>query len=78
MRMTFGYDTVRTPENTEEGELRAARNRVFAACKAANIGFLDGVDPNNVAEKIDEGVTFPAGNEESAIVGRRHTGRAFD
>ena len=43
MRMTFGYDTVRTPENTEEGELKAARDRVFAACKAANIGFLDGV-----------------------------------
>ena len=35
MRMTFGYDTVRTRENTEEGDLRAARDRVFAACKAA-------------------------------------------
>ena len=75
MRMTFGYDTVRTLENTEEGDLKAARDRVFAACQAANIGFLDGVDPANVAAKIDEGVTFPAGNEESAIVGRRHTWR---
>ena len=78
MRMTFGYDTVRTPENTEEGDLKAARHRVFAACKAANIGFLDGVDAGNVAEKIDEGITFPAGDEEAAIAGRRHTGRTLD
>ena len=78
MRMTFGYDTVRTRENTEEGELRAARDRVFAACQAANIGFLDAVYPDTVAERIDEGVTFPAGDEESARVGRLHTGRAFD
>ena len=75
MRMTFGYDTVRTPENTEEGELKAARDRVFAACNAANIGFLDGVDASNVADKIDEGITFPAGDEAAAIAGRRHTGR---
>ncbi len=78
MRMTFGYDTVRTRENTEEGELRAARDRVFAACQAANIGFLDAVYPDTVAEKIDEGVTFPAGDEESARVGRLHTERSFD
>ncbi len=78
MRMTFGYDTVRTRENTEEGELKAARDRVFAACKAAKIGFLDAVYPDTVAEKIDEGVTFPAGDEESARIGRLHTGRTFD
>ena len=76
MRMTFGYDTVRTPENTEEGDLKAARDRVFAACNAANIGFLDGVDAENVAAKIDEGVTFPAGDEKAAIAGRKHTGRS--
>ena len=75
MRMTFGYDTVRTRENTEEGELRAARDQVFAACKAANIGFLDAVYPDTVEDKIAEGVTFPAGNEESAIVGRKYTKR---
>ncbi len=75
MRFTFGYDDVRTRENTEEGELKAARNRVFAACKAANIGFLDAVYPDDVVEKIKEGVTFPAGNEESAAVGRKFTKR---
>ncbi|MDE0299085.1 MAG: aldolase/citrate lyase family protein [Candidatus Poribacteria bacterium] len=75
MRMTFGYDTVRTPENTEEGELKAARDRVFAACNAANIGFLDGVDPDNVVDKIKEGVKFPAGGEEAAAVGRKFTNR---
>ena len=76
MRMTYGYDTVRTRENTEEGELRAARDRVFAACQAANIGFLDAVYPDTVAERIAEGVNFPAGNEESAIAGREYTKRA--
>ena len=75
MRMTFGYGDVRTRENTEEGELKAARNRVFAACKAANIGFLDAVYPDDVVEKIKEGVTFPAGAEESAVVGRKYTNR---
>ena len=76
MRMTFGYDTVRTRENTEEGELKAARDRVFAACQAANIGFLDAVYPDTVVDKIKEGITFPAGDEESAVVGRRFTNRS--
>ncbi|MBV7339383.1 hypothetical protein KFU94_66450 [Chloroflexi bacterium TSY] len=75
MRMTFGYDDVRTRENTEEGELKAACDRIFAACQAANIGFLDAVYPDTVVDKIKEGVTFPAGNEESAKVGRKYTGR---
>lgn len=58
-------------------EMRAVRERVFAACKSAKIAFLDGVSPNNVAEVIEEGVMIGSGGEEAADIGRKYTKRSM-
>ena len=55
--------------------MRDARGRVFAACKKANIAFLNGVSPDNVEQMLDEGVMIGSGNQEAAEIGRKHTKR---
>jgi 4-hydroxy-2-oxoheptanedioate aldolase len=58
--------------------LQDAGNRVLAACKASNLFFLDNVLPENVAQRIDEGVMIGAGRlKEAAEAGRRHTKRTM-
>jgi hypothetical protein len=57
----------------------AGRNeRVFAACRARGIAFLETCTPENIVRKIDEGVGVIAGHrEETARVGRAHTQRTM-
>jgi 4-hydroxy-2-oxoheptanedioate aldolase len=56
--------------------LQDAGDRVLTACQAADVFFLDNVLPENVAQRIDEGVMIGAGRlRESAEVGRRYTKR---
>ena len=55
----------------------AARARLFAACKAVGIAFLNGVNPDNVGAMLDEGVMIGSGGAEAAEIGRRHTGRTM-
>ena len=52
---------------------------MLAACRAAGIAFLDQVTPQNVVERIAEGVRIGAGGQarEAAEIGRRHTRRAM-
>jgi 4-hydroxy-2-oxoheptanedioate aldolase len=58
--------------------LQAAGDRVLAACKAADVFFLDNVLPENVTKRIDEGVMIGAGRrEDSAEAGRRYTKRTM-
>jgi 4-hydroxy-2-oxoheptanedioate aldolase len=75
MGMSMGY-----PDQHDEPypeEMRAARTRVMAACKAAGLAFLEAVSPQNVAARLDEGVMIGCGVQarEAADIGRRHTGR---
>lgn len=78
MGMSLGF-----PDNHDEPyppEMLAARSRVFAACKAANIAFLNSVRPDDVIEKIKEGVKIGSagrGGQEAAEIGRRYTGRTM-
>ncbi len=75
MHMSHGY---KTPVDPRPPEIVAARNRVFQACRDAGVIFLDSVRPENVAAMIDEGVMVCAGgSEETARVGRAHTGRTM-
>ena len=69
MGMSLGYP------NRED--MLEVRERVFTACKSAQIAFLDGVSPGNVAEVIGEGVMIGSGGEEAADVGRKHTKRSM-
>lgn len=78
MSMSFGYK--RFPGEPLPPELQEARDRVFAACKAVGIAFLEGVTPENVAEKIDEGVRVCSSGrygEAAARAGRAHTRRTM-
>ncbi len=58
--------------------MKAARDRVLAACRKNGLAFLEGCSPGNVAGRIDEGVRVIAGNNpETARVGRAHQKRAM-
>ncbi len=59
-------------------EMREARERVFAACRARGIAFLEGCTPESVAARIDEGVRVIAGGrEDTARAGRAHQRRTM-
>jgi 4-hydroxy-2-oxoheptanedioate aldolase len=69
--LSLGY--VRVPREPYPPEMAAARERVFAACRARGIAFLEGATPETIAHKIDEGVRVVAGQrKETADVGRAH------
>ncbi|MBV8912961.1 MAG: hypothetical protein JOZ05_07990 [Acetobacteraceae bacterium] len=57
-------------------EMQDARERVFAACRANRVAFLEACTPDRVAARIDEGVRVIAGGrEETAVRGRAHQRR---
>ena len=72
MGMSLGYVGERDHEKMLE-----VRERIFSACKAAGIAFLNGVRPDNVKEIIDEGVMIGSGGEEAADIGRKYTKRSM-
>ncbi|MCL4369126.1 MAG: aldolase/citrate lyase family protein [Actinobacteria bacterium] len=77
MGMSLGF-----PNNHDEPypePMLQARARVLAACKAANIAFLNSVSPHNVVERIQEGVMIGAGRQarEASEIGRKYTKRTM-
>ncbi len=74
--LALGYLQVqRDPYPPEMGE---ARERVFAACRANGVAFLEGTTPDLVERKIDEGVRIVGGHrEETARIGRAHSRRTM-
>ena len=61
MSMSHGYRGVQ--EDFVRPELQAARQRVFDACKAAGIAFLDGCTEENLADKLAAGVRISPGTK---------------
>jgi 4-hydroxy-2-oxoheptanedioate aldolase len=54
-------------------EMEAARNRVFAACRARGIAFLEGCSQANLLARLDEGVRVISGADaDMAARGRAH------
>ena len=73
--MSMGYLHRPTPIPPE---IQAIRDRIKAACAENGIAFLEGASPETVASKIDEGVRVIAGGkEETARIGRKHSGRSM-
>lgn len=71
MAMSFGFAP--TPGNWQRPELQDARNRVFDACKANGVHFLEAASADDVTAKIDEGVRVIAGGDaQMAEIGRAH------
>lgn len=62
--MAMSHGLRGAPGDAERPELKAARQRVFDACKAAGIAFLDGCTEENLAEKLDEGVRISPGTPQ--------------
>ncbi len=59
-------------------EMEAARAKVFAACKKNRLAFLEGATPENIAQRLDEGVRVISGhNQDVARLGRAHQKRAM-
>jgi len=77
MGMSLGLPDAHDPPYPPE--MKAARDRVLAACKANKLAFLEQVTPDNVVSQISEGVMVGAGKHAAAAaeIGRRHTGRAL-
>lgn len=59
MSMSYGFRA--TSDDFQRPELVAARDRVFAACRSANIAFLESATAANVADKLAQGVRVFAG-----------------
>jgi hypothetical protein len=58
--------------------MREARDKVFGACRNNGVAFLEIGTPENIAQKLDEGVRVIAGHrEETAHIGRAHQNRAM-
>jgi 4-hydroxy-2-oxoheptanedioate aldolase len=68
---------VRGSGNVAETDPRmlAARAKVFAACKANKIFFLNTMNPRNVIDMIKEGVMIGPASPEAAAIGRKFTKR---
>ena len=74
--LSLGY--LGAPRNPYPPEMAAAREKVFAACRANGLAFLEGCSPENIAARLDEGVRVIAGGlEATARVGRAHARRGM-
>lgn len=59
-------------------ELQEARDRIFAACRASGLAFLEACTPETIVARLDEGVRVIAGGrEDTARIGRAHQGRVM-
>jgi len=76
LSLALGY--LEMPRDNYPPEMREARERVFAACRANGVAFLEIGTPANIIVKLDEGVRVFAGHsEEAARLGRAHQRRAM-
>jgi 2-keto-3-deoxy-L-rhamnonate aldolase RhmA len=76
LSLALGY--LEMPRDNYPPEMREARERVFRACRANGVAFLEIGTPANIAAKLDEGVRVIAGHsEEAARLGRAHQHRTM-
>lgn len=74
--LSLGYVTLQ--REPFPPEMQGARERIFAACRANRVAFLEASTPERVAAHIDEGVRVIAGGrEETAQRGRAHQRRTM-
>ena len=74
--LAMGYKQI--PREPFPADMQRARDRVFRACRANGVAFLESCASESVTDKIDSGVRVIAGaNEEMAKEGRTYTRRAM-
>ena len=59
----------------QDPRMVAARSKVFAACKANHIFFLNSLNADDVISMIKEGVMVGPASAETAAIGRKYTNR---
>jgi len=70
MGLSYGYLDGRADPPVPK-EVRAAGEKVLSLCKKYHLAFLDNVLPDNVEQRIQDGVMIGAGRrEDSAVKGR--------
>jgi len=67
--------SVRGPHAEKDPRMQAARAKVFAACKANKIFFLNTMNTRDVVDMIKEGVKIGPASPEAAAIGRKFTNR---
>jgi 4-hydroxy-2-oxoheptanedioate aldolase len=76
LSLALGYRDM--PRDPYPPEMREARDKVFGACRKNGVAFLEIGTPENIAQKLDEGVRVIAGHrEETAQIGRAHQQRTM-
>ena len=76
LSLALGYREM--PRDNYPPEMREARERVFRACRANRVAFLEIGTPANIRSRLDEGVRVFAGHsEEAARIGRVHQKRTM-
>ena len=74
--LALGYKQV--PREPFPNDMQRARDRVFRACRANGVAFLESCTAETLIEKIDAGVRVIAGaREETAKEGRTYTRRVM-
>jgi 4-hydroxy-2-oxoheptanedioate aldolase len=74
--LALGY--LSAPRDPYPPEMKAARDRVFAACRKNRIAFLEVCSPGNIVARLDEGVRVIAGHrQDTAEAGRAHQKRTM-
>ena len=66
---------IRGPRTEDAPAMKAARARVFEACKRNKIFFLNSMNANNVIDMIKEGVMVGPASQQAAEIGRKFTNR---
>ncbi len=75
--MGFSFGLLDAHDPPYPPQMAQARARVLAATKAAGIFFLDGVNVDNVEQRLAEGVMIGSGRQDAAEKGRRISKRAM-
>ncbi|MGQ0687011.1 aldolase/citrate lyase family protein [Bradyrhizobium sp.] len=76
LSLSLGYRTI--PPEPFPAEMQRARDRILAACRKSGVAFLQSCTPDNIVERIEEGVRVVAGHSEQAAArGRAHQKRTL-
>jgi 4-hydroxy-2-oxoheptanedioate aldolase len=76
MALSLGVRATGSPVEMRP-EMQEARRKIFAACKANKIFFLNSMNPGNIVEMLKEGVMLGPASQQATEIGRKFTNRAM-
>jgi len=74
--LSLGFTTVQ--RRPYPPVMEAARAKVFGACRRNKLAFLENATPQNIGERLDEGIRVISGHSQDvARLGRAHQKRTM-